>query len=506
MEEPRVEHDVCAGSDGVSGNRREVGAGGGVLRRPASANELRAFVRDCVGVLVPSRSRDGRGGPMEYLWHAFDDRGENGATRDGVVWACRGGGKTLLGAIATVADLVFNDGIQVRILAGSVEQGSRMHEHLRRAFTRAELAPLVRGRITERRIELRNGSRVELLAQSQQSVRGTRVHRLRCDEVELFDEEVWEAAQLVTRSETLKTGLVRGSIDALSTMHMPFGLMRRIVGSCAEGKRTLFKWGIAEVLAPCACEPHQREGCAVGEECAMRGGGDEIAGHVSIEDASRQKGRVSREVWESEMLCLRPTRRETVFPEFDESVHVVDALPDGVDASGVWLAGMDFGFRTSVLLWAVHDPRRDRLFIVDERVAHNGLLRDHIEAMRSGAWPVPRWLGVDPAGRATSDQSGRSNVELLRASGFRPGWRSAPTRTGLEMVRARLRPAIGEPRLFVLRRCKGLIEALRSYHFDPKDQWRQMPIKDGHDHAADALRYLVVCLDLGFETSVGSYV
>ncbi|MBX3368513.1 MAG: hypothetical protein KF912_14490 [Phycisphaeraceae bacterium] len=501
-----MEHEGVGESGSIEGGARDGGAHGCGVRGPRNPLELRRFVHECVGVQVPSRSRDGRGGPMEYLWHAFDDRGESGAARDGVVWACRGGGKTMLGAIATVADLVFNDGIQVRILAGSLEQGSRMHEHLRRAFTRPELAPLVRGRITERRIELRNGSRVELLAQSQASVRGTRVHRLRCDEVELFDEEVWEAAQLVTRSETLKTGLVRGSIDALSTMHMPFGLMRRIVGSCAEGKRTLFKWGIAEVLAPCACEPHQREGCAVGEECAMRGGGDEIAGHVSIEDASRQKGRVSREVWESEMLCLRPTRRETVFPEFDESVHVVDALPDGVDASGVWLAGMDFGFRTSVLLWAVHDPRRDRLFIVDERVAHNGLLRDHIEAMRSGAWPVPRWLGVDPAGRATSDQSGRSNVELLRASGFRPGWRSAPTRTGLEMVRARLRPAIGEPRLFVLRRCKGLIEALRSYHFDPKDQWRQMPIKDGHDHAADALRYLVVCLDLGFETSVGSYV
>lgn len=501
-----MEHESVGDSGRIEGGARDAGAHGCGVRRPRNPMELRRFVHEHVGVLVPSRSRDGRGGPMEYLWHAFDDRGESGAARDGVVWACRGGGKTMLGAIATVADLVFNDGIQVRILAGSLEQGSRMHEHLRRAFTRPELAPLVRGRITERRIELRNGSRVELLAQSQASVRGTRVHRLRCDEVELFDEEVWEAAQLVTRSETLKTGLVRGSIDALSTMHMPFGLMRRIVGSCAEGKRTLFKWGIAEVLAPCACEAHQRVVCAVGEECAMRGAGDGVAGHVSIEDASRQKGRVSREVWESEMLCLRPTRRETVFPEFDESVHVVDALPDGVDASGVWLAGMDFGFRTSVLLWAVHDPRRDRLFIVDERVAHNGLLRDHIEAMRSGAWPVPRWLGVDPAGRATSDQSGRSNVELLRASGFRPGWRSAPTRTGLEMVRARLRPAIGEPRLFVLRRCKGLIEALRSYHFDPKDQWRQMPIKDGHDHAADALRYLVVCLDLGFETSVGSYV
>ena len=39
-----------------------------------------------------------------------------------------------------------------------------------------------------------------VLAQSQRSVRGLRVQKLRCDEVELFDPAVWEAAQLTTRS------------------------------------------------------------------------------------------------------------------------------------------------------------------------------------------------------------------------------------------------------------------------------------------------------------------
>lgn len=495
-----------------------VAAGGGDCgegrwARPRDARALQALALREFGTLVPSRAGRGcGGGPLEYLWHAVNDDGGNAGVRDSVVWACRGGGKTMLGALATALDMVLNPGIQVRILAGSVEQGSRMHAHLRGLFARPALAEMVKGRITERRIELDQGSRVELLAQSQTSVRGTRVHRLRCDEVDLFDPEVWDAAQLVTRSEALERGMVRGSIDALSTMHLSFGLMQNVVASCAKGARRLFKWGVAEVLEPCRCEPTEREGCPIGAECAMRaepdaaGGVDGIdPGHMRIEDAMRQKGRVSREVWETEMLCIRPSRRETVFPEFEEGTHVVDELPPGLDTGGMWIGGMDFGFRTSALLWAVSDGEGGALYIVDERVTHNVVLRDHIKAITAGDWPVPEWLGVDPAGRARSDQSGRSNIDLLRQSGLNIRWRQLETRAGLDMVRARLSPAQGVVRLFIHRRCAKLIEAMGSYHFDPNDQTRERPVKDGHDHVADALRYLVVCLDKGFQTRMGAY-
>ena len=35
-----------------------------------------------------------------------------------------------------------------------------------------------------------------MLAQSQRAVRGLRVQKLRCDEVEMFNPSIWEAAQL----------------------------------------------------------------------------------------------------------------------------------------------------------------------------------------------------------------------------------------------------------------------------------------------------------------------
>src|SRR5690606_39193931 len=64
-----------------------------------------------------------------------------------------------------------------------------------------------------------------------------------------------------------------------------------------------------------------------------------------------------------------------------------------------------------------------------------------------------------------------------------------------DAVRARLRPASGEPRLFIDPRCAQLTRALREYHFPPDRQDDADPVKDGPDHAADALRYLVINLD-----------
>src|SRR5690606_6518905 len=102
-------------------------------------------------------------------------------------------------------------------------------------------------------------SGVAILAQSQRSVRGQRVQRLRCDEVELFDREVWSAAQLVTRSRTAKEAKkfgagarpIRASIEALSTMHGPYGLMQQIVEEAPSAGRRVIKWCLLDVLERC---------------------------------------------------------------------------------------------------------------------------------------------------------------------------------------------------------------------------------------------------------------
>jgi hypothetical protein len=489
--------------------------------------------------------------PLSYLWHAL--REEEGTPRDVVVWGPRGGGKTFYAAVATMLDLVFKPGVQVRILAGSLEQATRMLWHLRWFFEREVLRELVKGTMSQRRIALINGSRAEILAASETSVRGTRVQKIRCDEVELFDEKLWDAAQLATRSlkGTWSDGtplVVRGSVEALSTMHVPMGLMSKLV-SDDRAKRAVFRWGTLDVLERCGdehvcgvsgsedenpppgplplgggdadAEAHAKGRCTpcpLWRECrgrAKRRAGDD-AGHVSIGDAISLKQRVSSATWESEMLCREPRVSGAVYPEFERVRHVTTVDPRervSIDGERVRLViGMDFGFAapTAALLGAILPPdehhAQTRLVIVEEHSLSGMSLDEHVRRMQAAGWPLRlgekqhgvEMVAIDPAGLARSEQTGESNATVLRRMGLVVKTRRMRLAKGLEMVRALLDPAgQTEPRLVVHERCRKVIASLLTYRYAAEHARRASdsgPEKDGPDHLCDALRYLVTNL------------
>lgn len=502
---------------------------------PADREALARWLHDVLGVSISGESLvRGHAAPLDYVAHSFFEGASSLAEAlaagtpatsappsdrvvDVVVWANRGGGKTFLGAVATLLDMIFKPGIEVRILGGSMEQSRRMHEHLRRLLAREPMAALVNGRITERRVRLVNGSEVELLAQSQAAVRGTRVQKLRCDEVELFDPEVFEAAQLTTRSREVtimgeRPLLVRGAVECLSTMHVPHGVMHRLVEECHDGRRKLMRWGVLDVLERCderhACEAPGEGGdtkkCPLLDECRSRlkERAATNAGHVSIDDAIGMKRRVGLSTWNAEMLSLRPKRSDAVLPEFDPAVHVVDSLPWELEGGPItresllFALGMDFGYRApTVVLLGAQDPK-DRLWIIDERVASERVLSEHIARIRGAAWPSFEWIGVDPAGNQTDGQTGKSAVQVLRQEGFPVRDRKLRLLEGVDMIRGRLRPASETgARLYVHRRCATLIASMERYHFPMDKPESKEPEKDGSDHAVDALRYLVQNLD-----------
>lgn len=524
----------------AAARRREVGD------RPKTPEALWEWLRLTLEVEAPRTPlTPGSAAPFDYLRHAFFES----EPRDCVVWACRGGGKTFYAAVATVLDLVFKPGIEVCALGGSLEQSERLYAHLRRLFETEGLSGMLEGKPTRRRLRLTSGSVCEISAASETSVRGRRPTRIRCDEVELFDPAIWRAALLAPRSKRCGDVWAHAAVEALSTMHRPHGLMREIVSGAAPvsaqvnepgespgvnspahpvtslGARALFRWGVVDVLR--VCEPEEVRPCAACElepECRgkakRRGEGVVVGGHIEIDDAIAMKRRVGLAQWEAEMLCLRPMRDTLVLPEFDRLVHVFEGeefnaeIAEGAEGAersgavaGTWVCGMDFGFRApTVVVWAVVDGE-GVVRVVDERVEVETRLEAHAEAMVKGtpgsgrrddapsrSWPKPSWVGVDPAGHQRSEQTGVSAVSVLRKAGLVVRSRRAGVEEGLQMVRSRLKPATGSPTLFIHARCVKLIEALETYHY-PEDPTRAAPVKDGPDHAVDALRYLIVNLD-----------
>jgi hypothetical protein len=473
-----------------------------LLKRCTTPTELHQWVQLFAGINVPRKAVcPNHDAPFQYLLNAYYE-----PAKDQVVWAPRGGGKTRLAAVATLLDLLHKCGCSVRILGGSLEQSLRMWEHLLPDVQRIA-APLFAERLrgaSVRRLTMIGGASAAVLTQSQRAVRGLRVQKLRCDEVELFDPKIWDAAQLVTKSRRgawAGSGSpgISGSIEALSTAHKPHGLMHRIIEQSKRDGTAVVHWCLLEVLEKC---PPERlcATCPLWDDC--RGvAKTECEGFVSIDDAIAMKRRVSRETWDAEMLCKRPTTRGCVFPSFDASVHVRESLDlslassrppssEQTIAAELTLA-IDFGFANPfVCLWIVTRPDGVSQ-VIDEYVQPMRTIDEHIAQIQLRKYGQPARVVCDPAGNSRNDQTAASNVAVLRSAGYVVRHRASHIADGLEMIRAALRPAFGEVRLFIHPRCTRLIRALEAYRYP--EGGGELPIKDGeHDHLIDALRYYFV--------------
>jgi len=461
---------------------------------PAKPKDLIRVVDNLFGVKVPDKPIcPGHQAPLDYLLASFFRQ------EDLLIWACRGGGKTYLAAIATLLNAIFHGPVEILVLGGSFDQSDRLADYIRDILL--SHPELLGGRATRQRVPLWNGSEIRMLPQSEQAVRGRHVQKIRCDEVDLFDEQVWRAVQFSTRSQAE----TRGSIEVLSTLHRPGGLMQQLVsasrtagpqddtGAPQVGYR-LMQWCLWEVIERCGPE-RQCGDCLLADDC--RGAARRADGFFPIDDAISIKARSSRAAWEAEMLCLGVQRENLVFREFAASRHV-----RRVEYCADWplYRAIDFGYRSPlVCLWIQVTPA-GCVHVIDEYVRTFLPVATHAqEILRRD----PRWGNkpakvemtyVDPAGRQRESTSGRACTEILAAAGIPCAWRASSLGDGLELIRSALAPAAGEPALLVNPRCVRLIEAFGSYHYPPPGAAGDpdVPVKDGPDHAIDALRYFFV--------------
>ena len=461
-------------------------------RPPETREDLKNYVKIFLGIDVPDkRLCPDHSSPMDYLWHSFalDTRQVSGikhrASSDAIVWANRGGGKTELAAVATLLDCVLKPGCQVRILGGSGEQAGRMYEYLRN-FLHNRFESVLAGPILKNKCRFINGSSVEVLTQSATSVRGQHIQKLRCDELELFDEDVFAAAKFTTQS---KSGIT-ASMELISTMHRPYGLMQKVVASAPQFQTPIFKWCVWEVIE--ACVDRNCSQCPLWSDC--RGRAKAAGGYLKIDDCITQMRRASRAGWEAEMLCLRPSLDNVVFGEFDPVVHV---QPMDYDPNLPLYRAMDFGFvNPFVCLWIQVD-RSGVIRVIDEYVRSRATIDVHITQMKART-PVPEEQVTatfcDPAGSSVNDITGTSVIRELRALGINVRSRRSGILEGIELIRRAIRSGDGQSKLVLSPRCPRLIEAMECYHYPESGRIpSELPLKDGlFDHPIDALRYFFI--------------
>ena len=432
----------------------------------------------------------GHSAPFDYVAGSFFE-----TISDCVVWASRGGGKTELGALVTHLDCIFKPGTETRILGGSLEQSEKMYEYFL-AKWQGPFAQLLEGQPTRRRTKLKNRSRVEILTQSPRSVRGVRVQKVKCDEVDEFHPEVFQAVQFVTQSKPIAAnGQLRAasrtssSLQVFSTMHHPFGLMNEVVAKAREVGIPVFKWCLLEVIE--RCRDYSCSRCRLAEDC--RGTAKEARGYFPLEDALKIKRRSSKEAWETEMLCKRPSLSGLVYRDFDEDVHLAEL--DYRLALRTY-AAFDFGYENPFVCLFFQVDHDDNVFLFDEYYVSGKTTEEHARNLGS---IFRRYRVLE----AFADPSGALERRILSRFGIPTRRANNAIAAGLEAVRSHLKvnPETGRPRLFISRRCKNTVREFSLYRypgpqrrFESTNHASEIPAK-GDDHAMDALRYFLASFE-----------
>jgi hypothetical protein len=462
-------------------------------KRPATKADLKKYIKGFLEITVPDRRICAEhNSPLDYLWHSFqcDFSNPRPASTDCVVWANRGGGKTQLAAAATLLDCVFKPNCQVRILAGSEDQAGRMYQYLT-GFLRNGFDKFLADPILKTSCRFKNGSAVEVLTQSQASVRGQHIQKLRCDEVELFSNDVFNAAKFTTQSK----GRIIAGLECISTMHRPYGLMQKLVSSIQSGLRAtshesrLLKWCMWETIEKCTDRNCSQ--CPLWADCAGRA--QEAAGYLKIDDCITQMRRSSRAGWEAEMLCMRPNLENVVFDQFDFSTNV---KPIEYDPNLPLYRSLDFGFvNPFVCLWIQVDGD-GVVRVIDEYVRTRATIDIHAAELKSRTpCDESRVIATfcDPSGKSVNGVSGTGEVRELRSMGINVRYRSSLIAEGIELIRRAVRNGENKSRLVISPRCTCLIEAFACYHYPDTYVPNELPLKDGvYDHPIDALRYFFI--------------
>lgn len=204
-----------------------------------------------------------------------------------------------------------------------------------------------------------------------------------------------------------------------------------------------------------------------------------------------KKSALSLDSWNQEMeLDFTKTEGTRVYPAFEQSKHVrkLNYNPH----QEVWRC-WDFGYNHPACVWAQLGTD-DKLYVLREYLGEEILIQTFAQEVKglSQKWfPGAKFKDAcDPAGRAVSDKSERTSVDILRGMDIRPHMRKGSVKDGINCIRALLVDKGNGVDFLIDPCCEVLVDGfMGGYIRDDVDE----PIKDGfYEHLMDALRYMVM--------------
>jgi len=314
-----------------------------VARPPKTKEELWWYVKAMWGFEIPRHSVcEDHSAPFDAFAEAFF------AEAPISLWkASRGfGGKSTLMGVLSLTEAVAL-GAQVTVLGGSASQSQRVHEVTHEMWY-SDRAPkqLLKDDPTQFKTKLKGGAWITALMASQKSVRGPHPQRLRLDEVDEMEMEIFEAAQGQPMDAR---GLLAQTVIS-STHQYPNGTMTQLLKRANQKGWPVHHWCWRESV-----------------------GTEEHPGWLSMEAIKRKKQEVSETMWNTEYDLQEPSHAgraintEAVEAMFDPELGVYEGdlderlifelpVPEGTYVTGVdWAKELDWTimstWRTDVNPW-----------------------------------------------------------------------------------------------------------------------------------------------------------
>lgn len=199
-----------------------------------------------------------------------------------------------------------------------------------------------------------------------------------------------------------------------------------------------------------------------------------------------------------------------IYSEFDRQIHVVKPFP--IPKEWTRTIGADHGYTNpAAFVWGATDFDGN-LYIYREFYKREWLVGELMKGNKATGEPGVVALSrgenidcihIDPSTKARSGVTGTSPWDdymdaLPKTWGLMPA--NNDVGPGIDRVKTYLKPNVrsGKPRLFIFDTCTNVLDEITEYQWDPvastqlgRSNEKEKPIKY-HDHAMDALRYLVM--------------
>jgi hypothetical protein len=286
---------------------------------PVTKDHFYFWIKEFFGIGIPwnrDGNCEGHSYPFDAMWEAYAE-----ISPLSIWYANRSGGKTYDLSILAFMESIFKKNCGCNVLGGSLDQAQKAIAYLTEfwASPRAPSHMLINKQVAGRGYRLTNGSWVRALAASSKSVRGSHQPKLRIDEVDELDEKIYLAA--LGQPKTMND--IPENVIISSTLHQAFGLMSDIIDNRHTTGANLFKWCVREVEEP--------------------------NGFWKSEEIESKKKQITKEMFDSEYLCLRPKIGDTIF-DFDSIDRAYRrGISDKYEERALTEAGLDWGYMVTIL-------------------------------------------------------------------------------------------------------------------------------------------------------------